>query len=160
GFWLTMALLAVAGARCAQQMTASSDGSPWRRSLVLFVVGPLAFASTELVALTGTYWLFQVQASVVRMFEEGVPPSNPSAISPTCYAMAGSIVCQVLLSAPSDLAIGGIRQVDIEWRDLTRRGQYRKVSLLQQAAQIVQLAPRAEPGTFWILRAKEPLPFA
>ena len=30
----------------------------------------------------------------------------------------------------------------------------------REASQIVQLAPRAEPGSFWILHAKEPLPFA
>jgi hypothetical protein len=158
GFWLMMTLLGVAGARCAQQMTAS--GCSLLRRVVLFAIGPLAFVSSVLITLIATYWLFQAQALGTRLIDEGNRPTSPSTFSPTCYVMAGSAVCQVLLSARSDLAIGVIRQVDIEWRDLQRSGQSTKVSLLREASQIVQLAPRAEPGGFWILHAKEPLPFA
>lgn len=163
GFCMLMAFLAVAGARCAQQMTASSGCSRWRRRVVLFVVGPLAFVSSAVVALIVTYWLLQVQVLVTQVINEGElgePPGNPSALSPTCYAMAESVVCQVLLSARSDLAIGVIQRVDIEWRAVTLSGKSTKVSLQQEASQILQLAPRVEPGGFWILRAKEPLPFA
>jgi hypothetical protein len=160
GFWLMMALPAVAGARCAQQMTASSGCSRRRRRALRFVVGPLAFIGSVLVALVVTYYLLQSQALVARMIDEGNPPSSPSAVSPTCYVMSESVVCQVLLSAPSDLAIGMIRQVDIEWRDLRREGNLRKVALLPQNSQIVQLAPHPEPGGLWILHAKEPLPVA
>jgi hypothetical protein len=161
GFWMLMAFLAVAGVRCAQQMTASSGCSRWRRRVVLVVVGPLAFVSAAVVAPIATYWLLQVQGLVTRVITEGAlgePPSNPSALSPTCYAMDESVVCQVLLSTRSDLALGAIQQVDIEWHDV--RGRSAKVSLRPQASQILQLAPRVEPGGFWILRAKEPLPFA
>jgi hypothetical protein len=160
GFWLMMLLLAVAGVKCVQQMTASSACSSVRRRVVLFVGGPLAFVSSVLIALVATYWLLQAQALGARMVDEGKPPSAPSALAPTCYVMAGSVVCQVLLSARSDLAIGLIRQVDIKWRDLQRSGQSTKISLLQQSSQIVQLTPHAEPGGFWTLRAKEPSPFA
>jgi hypothetical protein len=69
----------------------------------------------------------------------------PRTLSPTCYVMARSVVSQMLLTAPSDLTIGAIRQVDIEWRDLRRRGDLAKVSLLQQSSQIAQLAPHVEP---------------
>jgi hypothetical protein len=158
GFWLMMTLLVVAGARCAQQMM-SLGCSLWRRA-VLFAVVPLAFVSSVLITLVATYWLLQAQALGARLMDEGKPPTGPTTFSPTCYGMAGSAVCQVLLSARSDLAIGVIRQVDSEWRDLQRSGGFTKVSLLREASQIVQLAPRAEPGAFWILHAKEPLPFA
>lgn len=158
GFWLMMTLLVVAGARCAQQMMALGC-SLWRR-VVLFAIGPLAFVSSVLITLIATYWLLQAQALGARLIDEGKPPTGPSTFSPTCYVMAGSAVCQVLLSARSDLAIGVIRQVDIEWRDLQRSGAFTKVSLLREASQIVQLAPRAEPGGFWTLHAKEFLPFA
>jgi hypothetical protein len=159
GFWLMMGLLAVAGVRCAQQLTASSGYPGWRRGVLLFV-GPLAFISSVLVALVATYWLLQAQALGSRMIGESKPVSDLTGLSPTCSVTAGSVTCQMLLSADSDLAIGNIRQVDIEWRDLRRMGQFTKVSLLQQTSQIVQLAPHVEPGGFWILRAKEPSPFA
>ena len=160
GFWLLMAFLAVAGVRCGQQMAASSGCGPWRRRLVLFAVGPLIFVSSVLVALVATYWLLQAQALATGVLGEGERPTAPGALSPTCNVRGESIVCQVLLSARTDLAIGAIRQVDIDWRDLTRRGAYTTVSLWQQASQVQQLAPRVDPGGFWTLRAKEPLPFA
>jgi hypothetical protein len=158
GFWMMMGLLVVAGARYAQQIIASVH-PPWQRRVLLFTAGPLAFVGTILIALVATYWLAQIQASV-RKIGEGKPPRSPEALSPACYVVSQSVVCHVLLSTGSDLAIGIIRQVDIEWRDLTRRGTDTTVSLLQERSQIVQLAPHADFGEFWILRAKEPLPLA
>ena len=161
GFWLMMAFPAVAGFRCAPQLMASSACPGWRRGFV-FVVAPLVFVSTVLGSLVGTYWLLQAEALVRQAIDRPRPEpfSFLTADSPTCYAIAESVVCQVLLSADSDFAIGGIRQVDLEWRDLTRRGKFTMVSLRPEVSQVVQLAPRTEPGGFWILRAKEPFPFA
>jgi len=80
-----------------------------------------------------------------------------------CYDIDAALACQALLVAPpgsrSDLAIGPLQEVVIEWRDLSRQGQFRGVALLRAKSQVLQSTPRVEPGGFWILRAKEPVPF-
>lgn len=159
GFLLMIVFLAVAGWRCAQQTAVPPPCLVRRRRLVLFL-GPLTFISSSWIALTATYWLLQAQASASRAMSQGEPPGYPIAFSPSCYTTDVFLVCEALLATRSDLAVGALQQVDVEWRDLTRSGAFKEVSLFQQKSQVVQTAPRVDPGGFWMLHAKEPLPFA
>lgn len=156
GFWLMILYLGLAGWTCARQMCVASGCANWRRRAML-VLGPLGFISSALVALVATYWLVQAQALVADTMNRGEPPGYPQARSPSCFASDDAMVCQALLTARTDLAIGALQRIDIEWRDLTRSGQFKK---FLPVSQVAQLNPRVELGGFWTLRAKEPMPLA
>jgi len=122
-------------------------------------MGPCTFLAAALSSLVGTYWLLQGQALARELLNRGAPPGWITTYAPTCFVTSDSLVCQALLVSRSNLAIGSVDDLRVSWRDASRSGAFKAIPASGGPPPAVQ-TPRAETGTFWNLRANEPLPLS